>query len=86
MSKIIIKFLSFIIKFYKYFFSPLLGARCRYLPSCSEYFLEALEIHGLIKGSLLGFKRILKCHPFKVFGGSSGLDMVPNKKNYKGKI
>ena len=43
------KILILIIKFYKYFISPLLGNRCRFLPTCSEYFIEALNTHGLIK-------------------------------------
>ena len=66
--------------------SALLGNRCRYLPTCSNYFIEAINIHGIIKGSYLGFKRILRCHPVKLIGGNSGLDFVPNKKNLlKGK-
>ena len=73
MTKILIS----IIKIYKIFISSLLGNRCRFLPTCSEYFIEALETHGFIKGSSLGMKRIFKCHPFKNFGGSSGLDRVP---------
>ena len=52
------KILILIIKFYKYFISPLLGNRCRFLPTCSEYFIEALKIQGLNKGFVLGVKRI----------------------------
>ena len=77
MTKIVI----LIIKSYKYFISPLLGYRCRFLPSCSEYFIEALSTHGLIKGLKLGIKRILKCHPFKILGGTHGVDFVPIPKN-----
>ena len=80
------KFISWliinIIKFYKFFISPLLGQNCRFLPSCSEYFIESLEIHGPFKGLYLGFKRITKCHPVKILGGSSGIDLVPKKKKY----
>ena len=72
-------FLINLIKFYKYFISPLLGQNCRFLPTCSEYFIECLKIHGTIKGIYLGFNRISKCHPIKIFGGSSGLDFVPRK-------
>ncbi len=72
-----------IIKFYKYFVSPLFGQNCRFLPSCSEYFIECLETHGLVKGFSLGVKRILKCHPIKFLGGSSGLDFVPKKKTVR---
>ena len=70
------KILTFIIKFYQYFISPLLGNRCRFLPTCSEYFVEALKTQGLIIGIKLGLKRILKCHPFKSLGGGEGLDFV----------
>ena len=81
MSKILIKIIIFFIKIYKYFLSPLLGNRCRFLPSCSEYFIEALNTQGLIKGMKLGIKRVLKCHPFKKLGGSHGVDFVPIPKN-----
>ena len=81
MTKIIIFLNIYIIKFYQYFISPLLGNRCRYLPTCSEYYIESLKIHGLIKGSIMGIKRIFSCHPFKILGGGQGLDVVPNKKD-----
>ena len=81
MTKIIIFLNIYIIKFYQYFISPILGNRCRYLPTCSEYYIESLKTHGLIKGSVMGINRIFCCHPFKVLGGGSGLDLVPNKKN-----
>ena len=58
----------------------MLGNRCRYLPTCSEYFIEALNTHGLIEGFKLGIIRILKCHPFKKIGGDSGLNFVPDFK------
>ncbi len=74
-------FLIFIIKFYQYFISPLLGNKCRFLPTCSEYFIEALKTQGLIIGIKLGVKRILKCHPFEKLGGSQGVDLVPIPKN-----
>ena len=75
------KILIFIIKIYKYLISPLLGSRCRFLPTCSEYFIEALKTQGLIKGIKLGVKRILKCHPFKKLGGENGIDFVPVSNN-----
>ncbi|MDB9784439.1 membrane protein insertion efficiency factor YidD [Pelagibacteraceae bacterium] len=81
MNKLVILFIINIIKFYKYFISPIFGSKCRYLPTCSDYFIEAINLHGIIYGSYLGFKRILRCHPIKLLGGSSGLDLVPNKKN-----
>ena len=81
MTKIIIFLNIYIIKFYQYFISPLLGNRCRYLPTCSEYYIESLRIHGLIKGSIMSIKRIFSCHPIKILGGGQGLDVVPNKKD-----
>ena len=79
------KILIFIIKIYQFLFSPLLGGRCRFLPTCSEYFIESLKTHGFLRGLNLGSKRILKCHPIKSIGGSEGLDFVPdtNKKERK---
>ena len=75
------KILIFIIKIYQYLVSPLLGSRCRFLPTCSEYFIEALKAQGLLIGIQLGVKRILKCHPFKKLGGSQGVDFVPIPKS-----
>ncbi len=87
MSKLIIYLNIFIIKFYQYFISPLLGNRCRYLPTCSEYYIESLKTYGFLKGSFLGIKRIFSCHPFKILGGGEGLDTVQDKKNLtKGKL
>jgi len=62
-----------IIKIYQYSISPLLGASCRYEPSCSQYGIEALKKHGSFKGSYLTIKRILSCHPW----GGHGHDPVP---------
>ena len=77
------KILILIIKFYKYFISPLLGSRCRFFPTCSEYFIEALKTQGITIGTKLGVKRILKCHPFRKLGGNHGLDFVPIPKSKK---
>ena len=84
--KLIILTFIFFIKIYKYLISPLLGQNCRFLPTCSEYAEESLKTHGLIKGLSLTVKRISKCHPIKLLGGSSGLDFVPKKKNVGKKI
>ena len=81
--KMLRNFLILIIKFYKYFISPYLPASCRYLPTCSEYFIDSLKIYGVFKGSLLGIKRILRCHPIKILGGKSGYDPVPISKKGK---
>ena len=86
MTKLILSFNIYIIKFYQYFISPILGSKCRYLPTCSEYYIECLKTHGFVKGSFLGFKRIFSCHPFTIFGGGSGLDLVPKKNLDKDKI
>jgi len=83
MNKIFINAIIFLIKIYKYFFSPLLGNKCRFLPSCSDYFIECLNDYGFFKGISLGLRRIIKCHPIKFLGGSSGLDLVPKKRNIK---
>jgi putative membrane protein insertion efficiency factor len=64
-----------IIKFYKYFISPVLGDRCRFYPSCSNYSLEALQLHGALIGTYLTLKRLLRCHPFH----EGGIDPVPEK-------
>jgi hypothetical protein len=62
---------------YRLFVSPLLGPRCRYLPTCSDYALEALDKHGACRGSLLALKRLARCHPVTWLGGGSGFDPVP---------
>jgi len=62
-----------IIRFYQLFISPLLGPRCRFYPSCSSYTIEALQTHGILKGSWLAIKRISRCHP----GNPGGVDPVP---------
>ena len=78
--KIVKNFLILIIKFYKYFISPYFPSNCRYLPTCSEYFIDSLKLNGFFKGSILGIKRILRCHPIKILGGSDGFDPVPKLK------
>ena len=81
--KIVSNFLILIIKFYKYFISPYLSSNCRYLPTCSEYFIESLKLNGTLKGSFLGLKRIFRCHPIKILGGGSGYDPAPILKKGK---
>ena len=70
-----------IIKGYKFLISPLLGNSCRYLPTCSEYSIEALKNYGFFKGTYMSIKRILSCHPIKFLGGGEGFD--PVSKNIK---
>jgi len=74
--KIFIKLIIGIIKGYKFLISPLLGNNCRYLPTCSEYSIEALKTFGFFKGSFMSLKRIFSCHPIKFLGGNEGFDPV----------
>lgn len=64
------------IRFYKRFISPALPPSCRFEPSCSQYTYEAIEIHGVMKGTWLGIKRISRCHPLH----PGGYDPVPPKE------
>ena len=66
------------VKLYKIFISPILPPSCRHTPSCSDYCVDAIEKHGVLKGLALSINRILRCRP----GGTSGYDPVPeeNKK------
>ena len=66
-------FAVYIIKFYKFFISPVLPAACRYYPTCSVYSIEAIKKFGLIKGGFLSIKRILSCNPLC----EGGFDPVP---------
>ena len=68
-----------IIKLYKLYISPYLGNSCRYLPTCSEYFIDSLEEEGVFRGIIKGTKRILSCHPIKFLGGGKGFDPVKKK-------
>ena len=68
--------LIWLVKGYQYLISPLLGPRCRFFPSCSSYTIEALQVHGAIRGSWLALRRILRCHPLN----SGGIDPVPPKR------
>ena len=74
-SSIIIK----LIRGYQFLISPLLGHSCRYLPTCSDYSIEAFKKFGFFKGLLISSKRIMSCHPIKFLGGGEGFDPI-NKK------
>ena len=67
--------LLWLIRAYQMVISPLLPPRCRFYPTCSRYCYESIEKHGIFKGSYIGFKRIIKCHPFN----PGGYDPVPEK-------
>ena len=75
MKRILIKF----IKLYKLIISPYLGNNCRYLPTCSEYFIDSLNEYGVLKGIIKGTKRILTCHPIKFLGSGEGFDPVKKR-------
>lgn len=66
------KLLILFIRFYQNAISPFLQKNCRFEPTCSTYMIEALQVHGLLKGGFLGTKRILKCNPW----GGKGYDPV----------
>ena len=68
-----------LIKTYRYFISPLFGHSCRYLPTCSEYSIEALKTFGFFKGVFLSIKRILSCHPWS----NGGFDPVRKEMKVK---
>jgi hypothetical protein len=73
MRRIIVYPFLLIIKFYQIIISPFLPSTCRYSPTCSEYTKLSLIKYGIIKGSILSFKRIIKCNPW----GGKGFDPVP---------
>ena len=70
--------LILLIKFYRTFISPMLPNSCRYQPTCSQYTLEAIQIHGALRGSWMGVKRIARCHPFH----PGGYDPVPHSHDH----
>ncbi len=82
LAKLILKLLSWVILipvyFYKYAVSPLTPASCRHVPTCSQYAIEAIKIHGPFIGFWLTIKRISRCHPW----GTHGYDPVPPKENF----
>jgi uncharacterized protein len=68
-----------LIRLYRYFVSPMLGPNCRFYPSCSCYAEEAIEHHGIVRGSYLAARRILRCHPWH----PGGYDPVPPPQSTK---
>ena len=68
-----------LVRGYQVCLSPMMGWACRFEPSCSNYMIEALTVHGAVKGTLLGLWRILRCHPW----GDYGYDPVPAKGTWK---
>ena len=70
------QFLIWVVRIYQIVISPMIGPHCRFQPTCSNYTIEAIESYGLIKGLILGIRRISRCHPWH----PGGLDPVPQKK------
>ncbi|NEX17270.1 MAG: membrane protein insertion efficiency factor YidD [Halochromatium sp.] len=66
-----------IIRAYQLFVSPILGNHCRFYPTCSQYAIEAVEHHGVLRGGWLGIRRLLRCHPWH----PGGVDPVPPATN-----
>jgi putative membrane protein insertion efficiency factor len=64
---------------YQRLVSPYFPTSCRFDPTCSHYAKEAIQTHGVFKGTYISVKRIAKCHPIKLLGGSEGYDPVPKK-------
>tara|TARA_B100000965_G_scaffold295578_1_gene253742 strand:+ start:320 stop:562 length:243 start_codon:yes stop_codon:yes gene_type:complete len=79
LNKIVTLPLILLIRGYQLIISPLLGSNCRFIPTCSEYAIESLKGHGVIKGTFLTLKRVGKCHPW----GSHGYDPIPTKMDKK---
>ena len=77
MRRLLSKLLILPIRFYQGAISPLLPPACRYTPTCSQYAVEAIMLHGPLKGTWLAVKRICRCNPW----GGSGYDPVPPKKD-----
>lgn len=77
LKKILIFPFIVLVRFYQVAISPYTPNSCRFQPTCSHYTVEALQVHGLFKGSWLAIKRIGSCHPL----GRSGYDPVPPKVN-----
>jgi len=81
MLNILSKIFILIVRLYQLTISPLLGANCRYSPTCSAYAIEAIQVHGPFRGGWLGLKRIASCHPW----GGHGYDPVPKANQKKSK-
>lgn len=75
--RLVIIIMVSLVRLYQLVISPLLGPRCRFWPSCSSYTIEAIQVHGPIKGGWMAAKRIIKCHP----GNPGGMDPVPGGRS-----
>ncbi len=79
LKKILVAPFILLIKFYQICISPYKPPTCRFVPTCSQYALEAFRKHGPIKGIYLTVRRLLRCHPW----GGSGYDPVPERFNFR---
>ncbi|NYS60791.1 membrane protein insertion efficiency factor YidD [Halomonas salicampi] len=79
LRRFFIVLLTGMVRGYQLVISPLLGPRCRFWPSCSSYTIEAIQVHGPLKGTWMAVKRMAKCHP----GSDGGLDPVPGGPSEK---
>ncbi len=68
------------VRLYQRIFSPFLAPRCRFYPTCSQYSIDAIQMHGAIRGSWLAFRRLIRCHP----GNPGGHDPVPDANHHTG--
>jgi len=75
-SRLLAKPLIGLVRLYRLVLSPWLGSNCRYQPTCSSYAIEALQVHGVMRGTWLAAKRMGRCHPW----GGSGYDPVPGSE------
>ena len=75
------RFMIWLIRLYQKYISPYTGRHCRYYPSCSDYAVEAIRVHGPLRGGWLAVRRLLRCNPF----GGYGFDPVPQKEEKEGK-
>ncbi len=73
LNRLVARLLILLVRLYQIAISPFLGNNCRFYPSCSSYMIEAIQVHGVLKGLYLGTRRILRCHPYS----DGGLDPVP---------
>jgi putative membrane protein insertion efficiency factor len=69
------RFVIFVIRCYQYLISPMIGPHCRFYPTCSQYAVEAIARHGLLRGAVLALRRLSRCHPWH----PGGVDPVPPK-------
>ncbi len=79
--KFMIKLFKIFIRIYQILISPVLGSRCRYFPSCSEYASNSVSVHGFKKGIYLSLKRVLRCHPWSD-GGYDPVEPNVSMKNH----